>query len=541
MRFIQKLFSSPAASVLCFLFSIGARIAFLRIFIKIGPDKAGLVLMTKNLLAGDGITVNTAHAANLAVVHHEQFVGWPPAYNFLLAPALLIFEDNFMLAALVVDIFFNILLFIYLRKLLLLIGFPVWITNLFLIFQGLAIQPYFVASSPTDFIAMTWLVMAIYHMVKITSSGKFAGMHSWLSAFFLVGAALTRYQYMPVSFVLAALLVWQGYRYKMKGWNKTGLAAAALVFVSVGGVLLLQKLTAGSFAFVGHQQTGFFPGNLSMMHPFVVSSFINLNFYAMQLSLLLHTDYRVWQLLAQIVSFAVTIILTAIFLRWLVKKKNNIHSTTDNFWLFGGIAALVSVGVLAGLSLLRSSDVGPPMFRWTFVVSSRYFSFAMLFIAVLGWYWLFVMPAKNTWKKILSGALVFTVVVEMAHGAYYLAKSYSSPITPVSESAWKRPDFDFTRKFIAQEQQKGNKVVVTAFTRINGFIAGWYGAAGFYNIREINTESFSSAEPTILLVVAEKRELEFIKSFLQRPGVQLIHTAGDYYFYTLYVGPASDK
>jgi|GEM_PF-1316870 hypothetical protein len=540
MRIIQKLLSSRAASVICFVFALGARIAFLRVFIKIGPDKAGLILITKNLLSGNGITVNASHAADLALIHQEPFVGWPPAYNFFLAPALWVFKDNFMLAALVVDIFFNILFFIYLRKLLLLIGFPVWIANCFLVFQGLFIHPYFVASSPTDFIGMTLLVMAIFHIVKITAGEKFSDMHTWLAALFLIAAALTRYQYMPVSFILAALLIWQGYRYKINGWKTSGLAAATSVLIVVASVLLLQKFTAGSFAYVGSQEAGYFPENLLSTHPFVVSSFVNLNFYVMQLSSLLHTEYEVWPVLAKVVTFVVAIGLITVFFRWYIKKGNDLRGTTNNFWLFGGVAALVSVGVLIALSISRSSEMGPPMFRWTFVMSARYFSFAMLLVAVFTWYWLFVTPTRSAWKKILTALLVFTAMVEVAHGMYYLGKTYSAPLTPVSESAWERPDLKFTRQFILQEQAKGNKVVVSGFTRIYGFVAGWYGAAGYFDIHEINDQSFSSSEPTSLLVVVDKRELDYIKSFSQRPGVQLIHTGGDYYFYTLNVAPATN-
>src|SRR5690606_3710359 len=128
---------------------------------------------------------------------------------------------------------------------------------------------------------------------------------------------------------------------------------------------------------------------------------------------------------------------------------------------------------LIALSISRSSEMGPPMFRWTFVMSARYFSFAMLLVAVFTWYWLFVTPTRSAWKKILTALLVFTAMVEVAHGMYYLGKTYSAPLTPVSESAWERPDLKFTRQFILQEQAKGNKVVVSGFTRIYGFVAGW--------------------------------------------------------------------
>jgi hypothetical protein len=541
MRIIKNLFSSPAASVICILFSILARTGFLRIFLKIGPDKSGLILMTRNWLSGHGLTINAADAANLGQITYEHFYRWPPAYNVILAPVLWLLKDDHMMATFLVDITINILFFIYLRKLLLLVGFPVWLTNCFLIFQALSIQPYFVASNPTDFIGMAFLTMSIYHIVRVTKARSFSGMHGWAAGIFLAAAALTRYHYIPVSLVLALLLLWQGYFHKYAGWKNRGVLVCALVPVIIGSILLLQKLSSGAFVDMVSPAAGFFPSNLLLMHPYIVGSFINLNFYAMQLSQALQTGYSLWTDLARIITIVLSVALLVIYAQWLLRNRKKINSSSENFWLFGGMACLLSVGVLVGLSLFRSKDMGPPLFNWTFVMEQRYFAFPLLFFPILAWHWLFSQPAVSIWKKILKWVLIITVVVEMAHGIYFLIKKLSEPMPPVSEVAWVRPEVAFTKQFIEEQQAKGNKVVVTSFVRQFGFVAGWYGAAAIFNPLQINNEKPGSKEPAVLLAIINKKELPYFSPFLSDPGARLLHTVDEYYFYTLYVGGANNK
>jgi hypothetical protein len=204
------------------------------------------------------------------------------------------------------------------------------------------------------------------------------------------------------------------------------------------------------------------------------------------------------------------------------------------------MTALLSVGLLVALSLLRSIDMGPPMFYWTFVVEERYYAFPLLFIGILAWYWLFVLPAHSPGKKILSYLLVGTIAIEMLHGIYFLSKKLTGPLPSISESGWARPQMAFTKQFILEEQAKGNKVIVTSYVRQFGFMAGWLGAGALFEPLKINTATFASDGPAVLLAVIDKKELGYFKPFLQRPGVRWVHSTADYYFYTLYVGTGTN-
>src|SRR5688572_17546875 len=97
--FIKKLLSSPAAAFICFLTALLTRVGMMRAFLGINPDKAGLLLMTRNLLHGNGITVNGSSLNDVSQTVFEHFHRWPPGYNFLLAPLLWLMENDYMMAS----------------------------------------------------------------------------------------------------------------------------------------------------------------------------------------------------------------------------------------------------------------------------------------------------------------------------------------------------------------------------------------------------------------------------------------------------------
>lgn len=537
---IKKLLSHPVSSVLCFLISLLASIAIHRIFLQIAADKFALVLLTRNFLHGHGFTIESVNLSDLSQKIYLPFHGWPPGYNLLLAPFLATMEDNYMLAGFLADIFLTVIFFIYLRKLLLQIGFPVWLTNLFLLFKAFFIHSYTISANPTDFAGTTFLLAAIFHILKFTSATAPPWKQLAATIFFFCAAALTRYQYMPVVVMLGLFLAIQGRIYKNKQWIKAGFITAGVTLVTFTALLAYQKMTAGQFAFMTPANKGFYPANLLELYPFITKAFINLNFYATQLSLKFNTSYSLWVDIAIIPTLLFLIYLLTLAWVWFT-KKTTIQKASVSFRLFGGMAALLVMGVLVILALTQSTENIPPLFGWTYIEEARYFAFPALFVQIIAWQWLFAEKASSLIKKILRWLLIVTAVFEMLHGAYYIAKKYSGPMTPIQKIPWKVPEMTFLRKYMEEQQKNDRHLIVTGFSKKFSFTAGLHGGAGMYTPAALNTTMPRSAEPATLLVVLRKEQLPFMQSFLKQPGVRPLQKIGYYYFYELYVEPGAGK
>ncbi|WP_315818962.1 hypothetical protein [Paraflavitalea speifideaquila] len=92
--------------------------------------------MTYNFLQGYGFSVNSSAIEDLGTVIHVPDNGWPPGYNLLFLFFNQLTGKNYVQASFLIDCLATLLFFWYCRKTLLLIRFPAWLTNLFLLFQG---------------------------------------------------------------------------------------------------------------------------------------------------------------------------------------------------------------------------------------------------------------------------------------------------------------------------------------------------------------------------------------------------------------------
>lgn len=538
---IKRSLSHPASSLICFLLSLLARIAMQRIFMGIAADKAALVLMTRNFLNGHGVTIDSAKLSDLSQKIYAPFHGWPPGYNMLLAPFLATMEDNYMLAAFLLDIFITVIFFIYLRKLLLQIGFPVWLSNLFLVFTAFFIHPYTVTTNPTDYASLTFMLAAIFHIIKLTSSAGSPWKQLTAIIFFFCAAAFTRYQYIPVVILLGFFLSIQGRIHKNKQWIKAGFVAAGFTLVTSTALLVYQKMTGGHFAFLTPADSGFYPANLLEIYPFITRAFANVDFYATQLSLRFDSDYSFWLDIASVPCILLLIYLLGLAFVWFTRKKA-IQKSAISFRVFGGMAALLTTGVLFALGLTQSTENIPPLFGWTYVEEARYFAFPALFVQVIAWQWLFAEKGSSPVRKFLRWLLIVITALEILHGGYFIVKKFSGPMTPIREVPWESPEFVFTRQFVEEEMKKNNRaVVVTGFAKKFGFTAGWFGGAGMYTPLKLNDTLPASSKPAVLLVALKEQQRPYLQSFLKQPGVKLLQKIRDYYFYVLYVEPGPGK
>src|SRR6266700_1951455 len=169
---LKKYLSAPAVSVVIFIIALLAKAGLCRFFLDIGYDKSALILTARNFIHGYGISIGRVAMTDFSVKFHEWYIGWPPGYCLMIATLLYFLEHHFMAACFIVDCLAVCLFLWYLRKLLLIICFPVWLINLFILFQGLFINDYIESSHPTDFLALAFFIPALYYFTKLVISRK---------------------------------------------------------------------------------------------------------------------------------------------------------------------------------------------------------------------------------------------------------------------------------------------------------------------------------------------------------------------------------
>jgi hypothetical protein len=101
---INKIFSSKTATWLCILIAILNRIINVFFVSYAGRDKMFLVLQSKSLLSGHGLSIPQYFTSNAETPVYDFTPLWPPGYPILLAPFLKIFNYDIYWATTSLDI-----------------------------------------------------------------------------------------------------------------------------------------------------------------------------------------------------------------------------------------------------------------------------------------------------------------------------------------------------------------------------------------------------------------------------------------------------
>ena len=532
--------SSTGFSMFCFVLAVFFKISLKRIFFIFGADKFGQVVITRNFLNGHGMSIDTVELTNLGHTIYQNSPDWAIGYNFLLSVFLVFTDNDFILSTLLIDCISAIIFCWYLLKLYRMMGFPSWLINCMLVFQGLFISRELEMSAHTDFLAMTLMLAAVYYLTKFLSATPKQNLHIYFGSFLLMSTGLVRYQYIPVTIVLLFLTLLLTFYKKKRQHIKPTIFSLAGLLLFFGLLIVYLYSNAENTFFLSKIKSGFFPGNLLQTYPFVPASFFNLHFLATQSTIITGIDYNMWLHVAKWINFPAFVFLAFIFLRYLWSHRFRSINMAETFLLLGGLSAFLILGELIFLAVTKDRDIGPPLFSWSFVVSGRYFAFVQLFIQIAVAWWLFCEPKNTTIKNVIKKIFLVIIFIQIFHGAYYVTKKLKHPV-PLDHTIIQYPLSTSVINFIKEETTKDTerKVIVTAFDKQYGFLASLYGATGYFNPGELNRILPQSKKKAVLLLMVRKKEMPYVFAFLKRPGVQYLYQLQDYFYYTYYVEPSA--
>lgn len=411
--------------------------------------------------------------------------------------------------------------------------------NIFIVFQGFFLHEFIIVSGPTDFLALSFLVASWYYTCSVILK-KRGWQHPAAAFLFFTLAALTRYQYMPACVAGAACLFYIGWKQKNFYYKQVSVFTTVFLIISIGVLLLWQKLSAGNFFYNPSPERGWYPRNLLVTYPFAISSFFNLDFWAQQLALLFNNSYNYWIWVFRLLKFPVLLLFLFSYWQWLKKKAPSILTASDNSWIIGGCIAVTTILFLIFLSLTNSPKL--QTFQWTFVADGRYFAFPVLFLQLTIWHWAFQdRKFLKGLKKIIVLLLSVIFLIEGIHGFYFIIKKMSRPLTPVAETFFNDPYTKTMTNFIKEEKLKNPSRVIAVFSlnELFGYMANWNGVNGVFMINKMSNKMAKTTRPATLLVVLPHYLKDTFSLLIQNPATKIYKETSPYTFYTLQLEPGN--
>lgn len=513
----RNMLNSQKATVLCFLFAAICKVLLIHVFFSFSHDLILQGLAARSMAEGHGFTIPQVHAANLSKLVYDPLQGWPPAFSAAIVPFYFLLNRNIEAASLVAICTFAVLFIPLAGKLLKQLEFPTWVINLFILFYGLSIPQYLEAFSATDQPALMCYMLVCCQLLLFTKRPDKSGQYGILIGISCALSVWFRYMYLPVSFVLPVLLLWNGCIQKDKHFKKAGLYALAINLILVGLLLLFEYLHTGSAAYYRPAERGFFLSNLRSVNPFVLTTFTALHFYTMKLSWLLHIPYLQSRQIITVIGFIPALYMICVFCKYALRKKLTMGGSLQTFFIAGGLISFSCVILLLCLTVAFNSYYGfPSNLNWVYGAEERYFIVPVFCLQVTFLWWLFVRhPVKNyTITNICRVLFLLIVLVELLHGATVIGK-YAKGHSPRQSAidTYQSIHSFLKNTAIYSTQQQCDLVIGSqeAGTQGQATLAGIKELPNMYEV--INTRVYCE-RPTLLVLVVRNAHLPYFKNFL---------------------------
>jgi hypothetical protein len=506
-----------------FIIAIFLRLAMSLYYFDISGDKIYQIAAAVSINKGDGYTVPSVNPNNLDQVLNKPMILWPPLYSVILAPVITLTENPAM-ASFVLDIAANIFFLLLIVQICSILGFPMWLKILTLLYKATEINEVVVASTPTDYLALDlWLASILAAVWYLKRCGNMAAI------IFIILNALTpwlRYASIPVVVVLPAVVIISGLWKKDQRIIRTGLIAGIVAIASMGLLLFYNQYRSGSFFFVLETTRGFYPGNLLYMPAIAWTSIVNTSFILTQASIHSGIYYGTLNDILKTTSLLALIVLAI----YVVKRTSwkSFRQVPNYFFFLTTSLSLATIGSLAWLSITRSRNYLVDRL-WTYIEDHRY----MLIITTTIFFYLlyeFILRRKNSFMGLL---LVFILVCETAHGIWVISKR---PLTLPGNGSY-NSGAPKTQQLIIDRNAEASRlgkqlIIVDESYDLRGF-AVLNNMAMMDDPQDLDRIAYGSTNiKRIFLRIGTGHE-PLYKTFLTQPGVRQIARFEQAVFYEL--------
>lgn len=374
-------------------------------------DEKAQLSVAFNFIRGDGLSEIRYSSSNPDVPVYDLTQRWPPGYSIVVAPFLVLFNNNEFLATTCIDIIAGILFIFLVLSLCKLLSVSVAITNISILIAGCFQYYIFIQSFPSDHLALVSILAGLILCIKVTRDQK------KLSAFEYFFASVVfffpfffRYMYLPVTLLLPASMLLFSFITRNKRLRITTGFLFTGTLLLTAALLTWTKIYSGHFSYIVPTEKGWFPKQLLHWYPFAPSAFINIEAFTSFLGSITKKEYGSIMRLVEIVNI---VFLVIIF--YLLIRKNR-YPTAFRYFLFSGtILSTVIIFLLGYLTLTNR-----PQAHWNYNIEGRYFIFPVVFLQLL-----FLIKCsfdtvqgKSSFTRVISSFILLVMLLEAGHGVY---------------------------------------------------------------------------------------------------------------------------
>lgn len=416
-RFLHTCFRSRKAVAICFALAWLNKCLIAYFFTSLYGDKSLYLLFSQSMLQGH-LPLEPVQFLGSGATQYLRDPGIASPLYSLLAMPFLALTHSYFLTSFCLDVLAWALLLGGLYALSIWMLKERWMTCTLLLCLGFFLYPHELGSSPKDSFAAGFSLWGIYcahrFMTEEPSRGKALAV-----LFCCIALALTKLQCLPISFALLLVVLVHAFQKKESVRRRQAviMMAVFLVLVSLSFYFFyyLKQFSVTTIVHYAPGNSGFYPSNLFAFFPFISSSFINTNFWGVQLSQLLHRSFTVLQRAFQL--FDLLLLGLLVYSARFIKKLRK-----EDRWLFMLLAMVSAAEVipLAYISLRNEAVAGGRSEPWTFVQEARSFLIAMIAIQILLFYLVF---RSRRIHIFLRTAVLLLFFFEALHGLYFTVKN----------------------------------------------------------------------------------------------------------------------
>jgi hypothetical protein len=537
---IHKILSSKIATWFCILIAVFSRIVNVLFVSYTGRDKMFLVLQSKSMLSGHGLSIPQYFTYNVETPVYDFTPLWPPGYPILLAPFLKLFNYDIYWATTTLDIIVCLAFIFIVRRICVQLGMPTAAVNIMTLITGCFEYTFINESLPTDTVSLVFFLAGL--SVSITALLKpFSFKKIFIASLLLFVPCLFRYNYPAISLVVVALIVVYGFIKKDRLLKKKGFVLFSLTTGFTILFFVIMKITTGHAGYAAPTERGFFPENIVHWFPAVPSSFINLAFLTSQGIRYTGVSFENSMLVLEVIN-VISILFLAIILFRLFFKSSFIRSPSPFNWflVLGFAACVVLFGVLGYLSLTYAVQKGF-LHDWNYVYEPRYFAFANIFLQISFIFWLFsdLRNSKKYFSSTLMWGISILLFIEVSHNIYFNTK-VALNFKKYKTAVYREKDYSFFFSFIdSLEKQFPGKEIWAAAPGDNFYyyFATYRGHKGISDATNLKNNFPAAKRKTIFVFVLYDNEIAAYRDVLTTSNALLSGKAGFTNFYVAELKP----
>jgi hypothetical protein len=472
-------------------------------------DNSFCLAAAKNLSEGHGYSIKMADTADFSKFHYEPFNKFPPGYSWLLVLIHKILNTDWIRTVYILNALGLTALVLIFRKILFQLEYPPWIIHLSVLYFGF-LHHAFLSYNNADIFGLVFYLLGLSFLLGGIKSGINQERNIFLSVIFFVLAVCQKYLYIPLSFVPVLATFIFGYRSKEKAIQRTAIKSFFVLSLILFSLLIIQYIHSGQAFYINPSQSGFYPDQLIRLAPIIPATFLNFDFLNMQAGLYTHVSYPALRIFWSVVNIGCICWLAYICIKHLKYKKLQSGSFRSFYAILVFLFTIVLFGYLSLLTVIKSKHYPMLSGVWVYAEEMRYFAVFSVFLIQFAIF-LILNPGffSVSGKMIFNCFMIFILVEEVSHGAYYCLKQI---LIKKDYGICQREDLKYFKLLELTKRtfaiNKNLVVCSNAAEFVN--MCSLAGVYGLYDIERLKAPIPTTSDMTLIIIVHQKIPNSFV-------------------------------